>query len=181
MRTLKFSVLTTALVAAAIAPVSFFSAKIATAMPVEGAAADAAKTVYPIAVSTPVAQDVETLGANWGKALASRDPQQIVALYDQKAVLLATFSNELDTSTELLDYFVGLTQKEGLNVEFNEQNIRVLDENTASNSGLYTFSYVEGDKTVYVPARYTFLYEKVGDQWLILEHHSSIRPEKAES
>lgn len=130
----------TALVAAAIAPVSFFSVKVAIAMPVE----------------TPA--------------------------YDQKAVLLATFSDELDTSTELLDYFVGLTQKDGLNVEFNEQNIRVLDENTASNSGLYTFSYVvEEGKTVYVPARYTFLYEKVGDQWLILEHHSSIRPEKAES
>jgi hypothetical protein len=69
--------------------------------------------------------------------------------------------------------------REGLNVRFDEQNIRILDTNTASNSGLYTFSFVQDGKIVEVPARYTFLYEKQDDQWLILEHHSSLRPETA--
>jgi uncharacterized protein (TIGR02246 family) len=73
---------------------------------------------------------------------------------------------------------MGLTQKPDLQVVFNNQNVRVLDENTATNSGLYTFSFTENGKTVEVPARYTFLYEKRGDRWMIVEHHSSIRPEQ---
>jgi uncharacterized protein (TIGR02246 family) len=136
--------------------------------------------VYQSQQTLPEADSVEALGQAWGEALASRDPQNITALYSPEAVLLATFVDELDTPPELLEYFDGLTQREGLSVQFNEQNIRILDENTVSNSGLYTFSFVENGETVFVPARYTFLYEKQGDQWLIVEHHSSVRPESAE-
>ncbi|MGL4881899.1 MAG: DUF4440 domain-containing protein, partial [Waterburya sp.] len=82
----------------------------------------------------------------------------------QEAVLLATFNDELDTPDEIKNYFIGLTQKPDLKVVFNGQNVRVLDDNTATNSGLYTFSYTENGKTVEVPARYTFLYEKKGDR-----------------
>jgi uncharacterized protein (TIGR02246 family) len=139
--------------------------------------ASSAMVVYQSQQTLPEATAVEDLGQTWGTALASRDPQQITALYSPEAVLLATFVDELDTEPEILEYFKGLTQREGLNVQFEEQNIRVLDENTLSNSGLYTFSFVENGETVYVPARYTFLYEKQDDQWLIVEHHSSIRPE----
>jgi uncharacterized protein (TIGR02246 family) len=135
--------------------------------------------VYPAHAALPEASAVEALGQTWGQTLAGRNPQQIAALYSPEAVLLATFTNELDTAPEILEYFTGLTKREGLNVRFDEQNIRILDENTASNSGLYTFSFVEDGKTVSVPARYTFLYEKQGDQWLI-EHHSSVRPEAAQ-
>lgn len=137
-----------------------------------------AKTTYSAKKAFPTTSDVEALGQTWGAALASRDPKSIAALYDEEAVLLATFTNELDTSTEIFDYFVGLTKRNGLNVKFDQQNIRVLDEDTASNSGLYTFSYVEKGKTVFVPARYTFLYEKRGDRWVIVEHHSSVQPQK---
>ncbi|MGL5805809.1 MAG: SgcJ/EcaC family oxidoreductase [Xenococcaceae cyanobacterium] len=123
-------------------------------------------------------RDIEQLGQNWGVALASRDPNQIVSLYDKDAVLLATFNNELNTPDEIKEYFVGLTKKPDLKVVFNNQNIRILDENTVTNSGLYTFSYTDNGKTVEVPARYTFLYEKKGDRWAIVKHHSSTRPEK---
>ena len=122
-------------------------------------------------------REVEKLGQNWGTALASRDPDQIVSLYDKDAVLLATFNNELNTPDSIKEYFVGLTKKPDLKVVFNNQNVRVLDENTATNSGLYTFSYSDNGKTVEVPARYTFLYEKRGDRWMIVKHHSSTRPE----
>jgi uncharacterized protein (TIGR02246 family) len=142
------------------------------------AIADAEDTYYTSAVKAISHDGIKTLGQDWGTALSSGDANQITALYDQEAVLLATFSDELDTAKEIETYFVGLLQKPDLKVAFNAQNIRVLDDNTATNSGLYTFSYSENGKTVEVPARYTFLYEKKGDRWMIVEHHSSVRPEQ---
>jgi uncharacterized protein (TIGR02246 family) len=164
----------TSMLTAAALPIGF-----ATANP-QPQAGSSAMVVYPAQEAPPEASAVEALGKTWGQALAGRNPQQIAALYAPEAVLLATFTNELDTAPEILEYFTGLTKREGLNVQFDEQNIRILNEHTASNSGLYTFSFVEDGKTVSVPARYTFLYEKRGDQWLIVEHHSSVRPEAAE-
>jgi uncharacterized protein (TIGR02246 family) len=164
--------LITSLLATAIMPLDI---GIANAVPEKP---NTAKVVYTAKKNLPSAVDLETLGLSWGKAIASRDPKQITALYDAEAVLLATFTNKLDTEAKIFNYFVGLTKHEGLTVKFDEQSIRVLDEDTASNSGLYTFSFIENGKTVNVPARYTFLYEKRGDKWMIIEHHSSLRPEK---
>jgi uncharacterized protein (TIGR02246 family) len=140
--------------------------------------ADSEDTHYASSIQTVSHDEVKALGQNWGTALASGDANQITALYDNEAVLLATFNDELDAADEIKDYFIGLTQKPDLQVVFNNQNVRVLDDNTATNSGLYTFSFTENGKTVQVPARYTFLYEKKGDRWMIVEHHSSVRPEQ---
>lgn len=168
-------------VASAVAIVVGFAAPMQ-AMPsktTSGVKEASVKTIY--AETMPSADAVEALGTAWGKALASRDPHKIHALYDKEAVLLATFTNELDTPTEIHNYFVGLTKREGLQVQFDEQNIRILDNDTATNSGLYTFSFIENGKRVFVPARYTFVYAKRGNDWLIVEHHSSVRPEKTDA
>jgi uncharacterized protein (TIGR02246 family) len=143
--------------------------------------ASTAKVIYPVRKASPAAQEVEALGQTWGQALASRDAKRISSLYDPEAILLATLSNKLSSETDIFNYFTGLTKREGLKVRFDQQNIRILDEDTATNSGLYTFSYVDNGKTVDIPARYTFIYEKRGDKWMIIEHHSSVRPEKAGS
>jgi uncharacterized protein (TIGR02246 family) len=137
------------------------------------------KAVLATKAKAPSKADIIGLGEAWGKALASRDSKNITALYAPEAVLLATFSNELDTPQEISNYFVGLTKKPDLKVKFEKQNVKVFDDNTASNSGLYTFSFTEKGKTVSVPARYTFTYEKINGKWSIVEHHSSLRPETA--
>jgi uncharacterized protein (TIGR02246 family) len=153
----------------------FFSSLIISASKV---VADSEDTHYASSIQTVSHDEVKILGQDWGTALASEDANQMTALYDNEAVLLATFNDELDTAEEIEKYFIGLLQKPDLKVVFNNQNVRVLDDNTATNSGLYTFSFTENGKTVKVPARYTFLYEKKGDRWMIVEHHSSTRPEQ---
>ncbi len=135
-------------------------------------------THYPSTATTLSHEQVKQLGQEWGTALSSGDPNQVVSLYDQEAVLLATFKDELDTPDEINNYFIGLTKKPDLKVVFNTQNVRVLDEDTAINSGLYTFYYTENGKTVEIPARYVFVYEKRSDGWTIVDHHSSTRPEQ---
>lgn len=59
----------------------------------------------------------------------------------------------------------------------NEANIRIYCD-MAINSGIYTFAIVKNGKPEEVQARYTFVYRKIGDRWLIVEHHSSAMPEK---
>ncbi|MGL5075058.1 MAG: SgcJ/EcaC family oxidoreductase [Waterburya sp.] len=142
--------------------------------------ADPENRHYSSSVKTISHQNVKELGTDWGTALASGDANQITALYAQEAVLLATFNDELNTPDEIKNYFIGLTQKPDLKVVFNTENVQVLDDDTVTNSGLYTFSYTENGKTVEVPARYTFLYEKKDDRWMIVKHHSSVRPEQAQ-
>jgi uncharacterized protein (TIGR02246 family) len=75
---------------------------------------------------------------------------------------------------EIRDYFVHFLSKKPYG-KITEQNIRIYD-NIAINSGLYTFSLMgDGDQTD-VAARFTFVYRKYKDGWMIIEHHSSILP-----
>jgi hypothetical protein len=43
-------------------------------------------------------------------------------------------------------------------------------------TGLYTFELGEGDKRAPVLARFSYMWRKVGNDWKITHHHSSVRP-----
>ncbi|HEY0723212.1 MAG TPA: DUF4440 domain-containing protein, partial [Pyrinomonadaceae bacterium] len=60
-------------------------------------------------------------------------------------------------------------------VEFGEQLIRVHGD-TAIDSGSYTLTVTREGKQMAVPARFTIAYRKLGEKWLIVDHHSSERP-----
>src|SRR5262249_37430599 len=60
-------------------------------------------------------------------------------------------------------------------VKFGDQLIRVYG-NTAVNSGYYTFSYTKDGETKSIPARYSLTYVKDGNDWKIVDHHSSAVP-----
>ena len=56
-----------------------------------------------------------------------------------------------------------------------ESHVTFLNRNAAIDTGTYRFSLNGGQSTV--DARYTFVYERVGGTWLIVNHHSSAMPE----
>jgi uncharacterized protein (TIGR02246 family) len=136
--------------------------------------------VTPTAAYTPEQQNVLNASENWQQAIDARNPKAIVALYDNNAYFYPTFVNEITTPQNLYNYFVKLTAKPQLQVIFDQEHPRVYANDTvAVNSGLYTFSYLgPHHHTIEVPARFTFVYLKENDQWLIIEHHSSVLPEK---
>ena len=112
----------------------------------------------------------------WNNALQTRDPDNVVACYAADAILLPTVSAKVrHNHDEIRDYFVHFLSKKP-NGRITEQNIRIYD-NIAINSGLYTFSLMEDEGPTDVAARFTFVYRKNEDGWLIIEHHSSILPE----
>jgi uncharacterized protein (TIGR02246 family) len=130
----------------------------------------------PIASAGPK-EDVAASTLEWAQALGQDDPDKVLALYSDDAVLWGTLSPKLRADRAALrDYFAtAFKVLPGLRVDFGDQLIRVYGD-TAVNTGYYTFSYVRDGETRIFPARYSFTYVKSGEHWLIVDHHSSAMP-----
>ncbi|MGA9700039.1 SgcJ/EcaC family oxidoreductase [Pseudomonas sp.] len=144
-------------------------------------AADTAPYVYREVAQAPAnVQDREIAGLfdRWNSALQSGNVKAVVDLYAPGAVLQPTVSNQVRNTPELIanyfDHFLALKPVG----QINYREIRQLGSNVAMDSGVYTFTLTEKNGEVrHVQARYTFVYEQVGGQWKILNHHSSAMPE----
>jgi uncharacterized protein (TIGR02246 family) len=123
------------------------------------------------------AQDIAALFDRWNAALATLDPDKVVALYAPEAVLLPTVSNKPRTThEEIRDYFVHFLAKKPQ----GKIDLRIIKIgcNIASDTGLYTFTLHDTKgKATKVSARYSYVYEYLNGQWLIEHHHSSAMPE----
>ncbi len=121
---------------------------------------------------------IESAYSAWRNALDSRNAEQIVGLYDEKGVLLATFEAEpLVGHDRIRPYFIGLVKLPKLSVKPQTSIIRIFGD-TAVNSGTYEFSYEKDGKVISVPARFSFTYAKGPSGWKIVDHHSSVLPTK---
>ncbi|MFK4088282.1 SgcJ/EcaC family oxidoreductase [Kribbella sp. NPDC020789] len=125
----------------------------------------------------PSRQEIAGLFDKWNTALKG-DPQGVAALYAEDAVLLPTLSPVVRTNREQIkDYFTKDFLPKKPTGTITESHIRIVDKDTASHSGNYTFTITDktGARTK-VPARFTYVYEKIRGTWLITEHHSSVAP-----
>jgi uncharacterized protein (TIGR02246 family) len=129
------------------------------------------------AASAGPKEDVAAAASTWAGMLGEDDPDKVLPLYSDDAVLWGTLSPTVRADRlALRDYFVtAFRVLPGLRVAFGDQLIRVYGD-TAVNTGYYTFSYVKDGETKNLPARYSFTYVKRGDNWLIVDHHSSAMP-----
>jgi uncharacterized protein (TIGR02246 family) len=130
----------------------------------------------PVASAGPK-EDVSAAAATWARALGEDDPDKVLPLYSDDAVLWGTLSPTVRADRAALrDYFVAAFKAlPGLKVAFGDQLIRVYG-GAAVNTGYYTFSYVKDGEAKSLPARYSFTYVKSGENWLIVDHHSSAMP-----
>ena len=120
--------------------------------------------------------EILDLFQRWNNALQTGDPKLVSTLYAQDAILLPTISNVVrHNHQEIEDYFDIFLQRKPVGT-IDEYNIRIIG-NVAINSGIYSFSFMD---TSVVQARFTFVYQWDGNQWLIIEHHSSSMPEQSE-
>ena len=123
---------------------------------------------------------VAALFDRWNAALATRDPDAVVRTYAPDAVLLPTVENGPLIGREAIrGYFVAFLKKNPHGT-IDRRTIRI-GCNVAYDVGLYTFM-TDGEQPgsrVAVPARYTYIYEPRGGEWLIVHHHSSRQPGNA--
>ncbi|MFQ3216751.1 SgcJ/EcaC family oxidoreductase [Paraperlucidibaca sp.] len=135
---------------------------------------------YNVVVSAPddaKEREIAALFDRWNKALATGNPDNVASLYAKNGVLLPTVSNQARTDyASIRDYFVKFLsyKPEGF---INKREIRLLDDDSAMDTGIYTFALHEKGQRKLVQARYTYVYTKVDGNWLILNHHSSAMPE----
>lgn len=145
------------------------------------ALASTATSYYPDSATLPAEKEereIASLFDRWNAMLATGKPSRVADLYAPDGVLLPTVSNKVRGSrAEIEDYFAHFLRDKPRGV-INYRQIRLLDDDSAVDAGVYTFTLTgkDGDQRK-VQARYTFVYEKRDGQWLIINHHSSAMPE----
>ena len=131
----------------------------------------ATETCRPI-----TSQQVAALFDRWNASLA-KTPDAVILNYSTDAMLLSTKENgPLIGRQQIRGYFVHFLASHPTGVIV--QRIIRIGCNMAFDAGLYTFT-VDGSQPgsrTQIAARYTFIYEPRGAQWLIVHHHSSALP-----
>jgi uncharacterized protein (TIGR02246 family) len=136
------------------------------------------------AKTTPACHVLDTATATglfdkWDNALKSGDPDKVVVLYEDDAVLLPTLSNiPRHNHAEMREYFEHFLAKHPIGT-IDQRNVKS-GCNFAVDDGTYTFQVDDAEKggRKDVQARYSFVYQWKNDKWLIAHHHSSLMPEK---
>ena len=125
-------------------------------------------------MTTVTESEIAALFDRWNQSLQTGNPLEVVANYAERSILLPTLSNTPRlTPGEKEDYFVSFLQNQPSGVIDLRQI--TINGDMAVDSGIYTFTF--GKTGQKVQARYSFTYQKQGDQWLIVSHHSSGMPE----
>lgn len=119
---------------------------------------------------------VATNFARWNDALQTGDPKQVAALYHENLSLLPTLAprtiNDRTGCERYFDFFCSLHPVARIAQEF----IYPLTDDSYAHAGIYEFTVDRGDGREQVDARFSMVWRKVGDNWMILHHHSSRVP-----
>jgi hypothetical protein len=120
------------------------------------------------------ANEITALFDHWNAALQTGSPDQVVANYARKSVLLADGSNAPHLSPqEKMAYFKRFLERRPV-AHIDSRSIES-ECNSAADAGTYTFRFADGAQ---VTAGYSFTYQRFGDRWLIISHRSSTLPAK---
>ena len=113
---------------------------------------------------------------SWRAAYDSRDPTRIAAMYGKGAVFWGTTMKSIASSPEAIaDYFKGAANRPNARVVFTEQHVRVYGD-VAFNAGAYTFKDSRDGKEIANPSRFSMVFQRQGDVWVLVHHHSSRVP-----
>lgn len=114
----------------------------------------------------------------WSDLLNDGDLEGVLALYEENALLMATFDAQPLVQPSLRrKYFENFMGRTGAGVEVDESSLHCirLSANIYQATGLYTFFYEDTDVLVRQNARFTFIVSNEVSS-LILHHHSSLVP-----
>ncbi|ANT65428.1 MULTISPECIES: nuclear transport factor 2 family protein [Prosthecochloris] len=125
-----------------------------------------------------MAQRPEDILESWVLAVNAGDCDRIMSLYDERAVLIPTFSNRtLSTPEALREYFQKLGSREQLKVWLHRKKLHVqsIGGSIFALSGLYCWEFMVDDELLRFEARFTYVLDTESER-PIRHHHSSQIP-----
>ena len=113
----------------------------------------------------------------WAAVFNAGDPQAIAALYQDDGVLWGTVASGLLIGRDAIRQYFERACVPGVlpRVQLEQQHLRVMGE-MAVNSGAYLFHVIDNGAERALPARFSMVWRRTNDGWLIADHHSSARP-----
>jgi hypothetical protein len=120
----------------------------------------------------------EHLLKEWMLAVNSGDLEGLLALYDESAVLIPTFSNRLLGKTgSIRDYFEKLCGREELSIALHEKTLIIQPVANAIHAmhGIYCWRFAIDSELLSFEARFSYLLD-LDRPSPILHHHSSQIP-----
>lgn len=114
----------------------------------------------------------------WIKGINTADIDKLLNLYNEKAVLIPTFSNRLlDSNNKIKDYFEKLASKERLSIELHRNTILVQEirKDLFSLSGIYKWQFAIDGELFSFEARFSYIFD-LNSKNPIIHHHSSQIP-----
>ena len=120
----------------------------------------------------------EQILKEWMQAVNSGNVEMLLALYNEKAVLIPTFSNRLlGNPGKIREYFELLSTREELSIALHEKtlDIQAIKDDVFAMHGIYCWRFMIDGELLSFEARFSY----VLDMCLpnpILQHHSSQIP-----
>ncbi|MDA8403016.1 MAG: DUF4440 domain-containing protein [Desulfobacteraceae bacterium] len=114
----------------------------------------------------------------WMTAINNRDIERLLGLYDEKAVLIPTFSNRLlNTPEKIRDYFEKLGSRDELSLALHEKTVIVqsINNDTYGLSGIYCWRFALDGELLSFEARFSYFMDLTLPR-PIIHHHSSQIP-----
>ncbi len=114
----------------------------------------------------------------WMQAVNTCDAEKLLALYDEKAVLIPTFSNRLLAKPESIrDYFERLCSREELSIALHEKTFHIehVSGDVYGMHGIYCWRFAIDGELLSFEARFSYMLDLAREK-PIVHHHSSQIP-----
>ena len=120
----------------------------------------------------------EQILTDWMRGSNNGDLEALIALYDEHAVLIPTFSNRLlSTPQARRDYFARLAAREDLSIALHEKTLlnQDLGDGLFALHGIYCWRFAVDGELLSFEARFSYILDLAREK-PIVHHHSSQIP-----
>jgi uncharacterized protein (TIGR02246 family) len=132
--------------------------------------------LLPVSGFAEPATDANALLDRWVTAFNAHDLEAVVQLYTSDAVFFGLSSPKLSAGRESIRDNLNGAPETGASVSIIVRSLVTLSDAAVVAIGFYQFDRLEGGTRVPRLARFTFVFARHEDAWLIAHHHSSLVP-----